>query len=79
MGAKKANMVDLIGLVRGLQKDAKNVKQNYQSGFIDEGLLVASYQRLPDDKLKGLRNVINKILKDRKIARLKKNVNDTNP
>lgn len=58
----------IFQLWKGIKKDIKDV-DNYHSGLINEGLIVAAYKQMSISDLEKLRFVLNKIIAKKKIFR----------
>jgi len=71
---KKSEKKDYWSVISAIKKEEKRIDKDYHSGLVGEKLIVASYKQMDDQQLKGMRLIINKILNDRKISRLQKNV-----
>ena len=66
------NKKNIIKIFSEISKDSKK-QESYNTGLLGENIIVASYKKMPTEKLEKMRYIINKIIKNRKIQRLKKN------
>lgn len=57
--------------IKEIHKDASKETKNYQSGLLNEHLIVASFNKATSEQLRGYRIIINKLLNERKISRLR--------
>lgn len=61
----------LFGIINAIQKDAQST-ESFNTGLLGEQMIIASYRKMPTEKLKSMRFIINKIIRER-IIQSKKN------
>lgn len=57
--------------IKEIHTDSQKETESYNSGLLNEQLIVSSFKKAETENLIGYRIVINKILNDRKIQKLK--------
>jgi hypothetical protein len=72
------NIGKVSKLINEITKESKNVEE-FHTGMVGENIFIASYQRLPVEKLEQIRYIINKIIKKKKELRRVQNAEHKTP
>lgn len=64
--------------VKEIHKGSLEETEDYGSGLLNEHLIVSSFKKATSEQLKGYRIIINKILNNRRIAKLNDTRGDKN-